>query len=169
MPDQREAGVQSQSGPLSVSESDLYVLVASRYNDFITRELIEGVTSGLKAHGAGDENIELVRVPGAMEIPLAAKWLAQSGRYCAIICLGSVIRGATTHYEVVVNACSAGVSQVGLEFGIPAIFGVLTTENIEQAIERSEMTLGNKGREFAETAIEMVDLKRSIYGRQLRI
>ncbi len=157
-----EAEVTSQPDPLAISGSDVYVLVASRYNDFITRELIEGVKAGLSSHGASEENVQLVRVPGAMEIPLVAKWLAQTGKYSAIICLGSVIRGATTHYEVVVNACSAGVAQVALESGIPTIFGVLTTENIEQAIERSEMTLGNKGCEFAETAIEMVNLKRSI-------
>ncbi|TAN29633.1 MAG: 6,7-dimethyl-8-ribityllumazine synthase [Actinomycetota bacterium] len=157
-----EAEAQAYSGSLKVAENDAYVLVASRYNDFITRELIDGVTNGLKFYGASEKNIELVRVPGAMEIPLAAKWLAATGRYCAIICLGSVIRGATTHYEVVVNACSEGVARVGLESGVPTIFGVLTTENIEQAIERSEMTLGNKGHEFAATAIEMVALKRSI-------
>ena len=157
-----ESEVKSDSGSLAVAKGDIYVLVASRYNEFITRELIDGVTNGLKFYGATEKNIELVRVPGAMEIPLASKWLAASGRYCAIICLGSVIRGATTHYEVVVNACSEGIAQVGLEFGIPAIFGVLTTENIEQAIERSEITLGNKGHEFAATAIEMVALKRSI-------
>lgn len=162
MPGGSEALVDPEPEPLVTGESDTYVLVASRYNDFITKELIEGVIGGLTRHGVLEKNIKIVRVPGAMEIPIAAKWLAESGRYSAIICLGSVIRGATTHYEVVVNACSNGVAQVGLEFGIPTIFGVLTTENIEQAIERSEMTLGNKGREFAETAIEMVSLKRSI-------
>ncbi len=162
MPGRSEALVQPEPEPLVIGESDVYVLVASRYNDFITKELIEGVIGGLKSHGVLEKNIRIVRVPGAMEIPIAAKWLAESGRYSAIICLGSVIRGATTHYEVVVNACSSGVAQVGLEFGIPTIFGVLTTENIEQAIERSEITLGNKGCEFAETAIEMVSLKRSI-------
>lgn len=157
-----ETDVQTESGSPIIGGTDIYALVASRYNDFITKELIEGVTKGLTAHGASEENICLVRVPGAMEIPLAAKWLASTRRYCAIICLGSVIRGSTTHYEVVVNACSAGVAQVGLETGVPTIFGVLTTENIEQAIERSEITLGNKGYEFAVTAIEMVSLKRSI-------
>ena len=162
MPGGSEALVDPEPEPLVTGESDTYVLVASRYNDFITKELIEGVIGGLTRHGVLEKNIKIVRVPGAMEIPIAAKWLAESGRYSAIICLGSVIRGATTHYEVVVNACSNGVAQVGLEFGIPTIFGVLTTENIEQAIERSEMTLGNKGREFAETAMEMVSLKRSI-------
>ncbi len=162
MPGGSEALVDPEPEPLVTGESDTYVLVASRYNDFITKELIEGVIGGLTRHGVLEKNIKIVRVPGAMEIPIAAKWLAESGRYSAISCLGSVIRGATTHYEVVVNACSNGVAQVGLEFGIPTIFGVLTTENIEQAIERSEMTLGNKGREFAETAIEMVSLKRSI-------
>lgn len=164
MPDRSEAGVKSKPEPLVISDSDIFVLVASRYNDFITLELIKGVSDGLEGFGAKEGNIELVRVPGAMEIPLAAKWLAQTGRYSAIICLGSVIRGETTHYEVVVNACSSGVAQVGLEFGIPIVFGVLTTENIEQAIERSEITLGNKGHEFAQTAIEMVNLKRSIEG-----
>ncbi len=140
MPGGSEALVDPEPEPLVTGESDTYVLVASRYNDFITKELIEGVVGGLKFHGIGEKNIQIVRVPGAMEIPIAAKWLAESGKYSAIICLGSVIRGATTHYEVVVNACSNGVAQVGLEFGIPTIFGVLTTENIEQAIERSEMT-----------------------------
>ncbi len=163
MPGQGEADNQLEADLLAIAESDIYAVVASRYNEFITSELIDGVKKGLDSHGASDENVRLFRVPGAMEIPLAAKWLAQTGKYCAIICLGSVIRGATTHYEVVVEACSAGVAQVGLEFGVPTIFGILTTENIDQAIERSEITLGNKGNEFAETAIAMVNLKRSIY------
>ncbi len=163
MPGQGEADNQLEADLLAIAESDIYAVVASRYNEFITSELIDGVKKGLDSHGASDENVRLFRVPGAMEIPLAAKWLAQTGKYCAIICLGSVIRGATTHYEVVVEACSAGVAQVALEFGVPTIFGILTTENIDQAIERSEITLGNKGNEFAETAIAMVNLKRSIY------
>lgn len=144
------------------SAEDSYVLVASRFNDFITQELIEGAIRGLESHGVDPRRIDIVRVPGAMELPLAAKWLAQAGHHSAIICLGAVIRGATTHYEVVINACSAGINQVALEFGIPTIFGVLTTENIEQAIERSEISQGNKGMEFALNAIEMANLKRAI-------
>lgn len=144
------------------STEDAFVLVASRFNDFITKELIDGARAGLVSHGVDPKRIDIVMVPGAMELPVTAKWLAQEGHHNAIICLGAVIRGATTHYEVVINACSTGISQVALEFGIPTIFGVLTTENIEQAIERSDISQGNKGLEFALSAIEMANLKRVI-------
>lgn len=163
MSDFESASFFSQSGTHAVA-GDKFAIVAAKYNEFITAELIDAAVDGLRTHGVGDGDIELYRVPGAMELPLAAKWLAQSGKFVSIICLGSVIRGATTHYEVVVEASSNGISQVALEFGIPTIFGVLTTENIEQGIERSDPRLGNKGLEFALSAIEMANLKRSILG-----
>lgn len=144
--------------------NDAFAVVLAHYNDFITKDLLEGVLAGFSTHGVDDSRIGIFDVPGAMELPLAAKWLANSGRYAAIICLGSVIRGATTHYEVVINTSSTGVNQVALESGVPVIYGVLTTENIEQAIERSEPRLGNKGLEFAVSAIMMANLKRTIIG-----
>ena len=135
-----------------------FCIVAARFNDFITSRLVDGELDALQRHGAAETDIELVKVPGAYEIPLAAKKMAESKKYHAIICLGSVIRGATPHFDVVVNEVSKGAAQVGLETGIPVLFGVLTTENIEQAIERSGTKAGNKGSEVAVAAIEMANL-----------
>lgn len=145
-----------------VTEGHRFALVAARFNNFITQELIDGVMDGLTHHGVPKSEIEIVWVPGALEIPLAAQWIAKLGRVDAIICLGAVIRGATSHYDVVVNSCSSGVARVALDSGIPIIFGVLTTDNIEQAIERSGTNSGNKGYEFAVAAIEMANLRRSL-------
>ena len=119
-------------------------IVASRFNDFIVGRLIDGALDGLKRHDIKDENITLVKVPGAFEIPVAAKKMAMSRKYDAVICLGSVIRGSTSHYDYVCNEVSKGIAQVSLDSGIPVMFGVLTTENIEQAIERSGSKAGNK-------------------------
>lgn len=149
---------------VKASHNDAFAVVIAHYNDFVTMDLLEGAMAGLNTHGVREDLIEVFDVPGAMELPLAAKWLAETGKFAAIVCLGSVIRGATTHYEVVVNSSSAGVNQVALESGIPVIYGVLTTENIEQAIERSEPRLGNKGLEFAVSAIMMANLKHTITG-----
>lgn len=135
-----------------------FVIVASRFNEFITSKLIGGAVDCLKRHEAEDANIELVWVPGAFEIPLACKKLASSGKYDAIIALGAVIRGATSHYDYVCSEVSKGVASVSLEKEIPVAFGVVTTENIEQAIERAGTKAGNKGWDAAMTAIEMANL-----------
>ena len=137
-------------------------IVASRFNDFIVGRLIDGALDGLKRHDIKDENIMLVKVPGAFEIPVAAKKMAMSRKYDAVICLGSVIRGSTSHYDYVCNEVSKGIAQVSLDSGIPVMFGVLTTENIEQAIERSGSKAGNKGTECALGAIEMINVLKNL-------
>lgn len=133
-------------------------IIVARFNSFICDKLLEGALDSLLRSGANDADIDVVRVPGAFEIPLIAKKMATSQKYDAIICLGVVIRGATPHFDVVVNEVSKGSAQVGLDSGVPVIFGVLTTETIEQAIERSGTKAGNKGSEVAVAAIEMADL-----------
>ncbi len=133
-------------------------IVLSRFNSFIVERLLEGALDMLERSGASDKNIDVVRVPGAFETPLAAQKMAKSGRYDAIICLGAVIRGATSHYDLVANEAAKGIAQVGLETGLPVIFGVLTTDTIEQAIERAGSKAGNKGSEAAAVAIEMTNL-----------
>ena len=133
-------------------------IVGARFNEFITSKLISGALDGLKRHEVSEENIDIAWVPGAFEIPLVASKMAQSGRYDAVICLGAVIRGSTSHYDYVCNEVSKGIAQVSLSTGLPVLFGVLTTENIEQAIERAGTKSGNKGYECACGAIEMVNL-----------
>jgi len=137
-------------------------IVVSRYNSFITKRLVEGVMDGLTRHGAADEDITTVYVPGSFEIPLACLKLAQSGRYHAVIAVGAIIRGGTSHFEFVANECAKGIAQAGLQTGVPVIFGVLTAETIEQAIERAGTKLPNRGFEAALTAIEQVNVLRSI-------
>ena len=133
-------------------------IVIARFNYFISEKLLEGALDTLQRSGAQASDIDVVRVPGAFEIPLIAKKLAGSQKYDAIICLGVVIRGATPHFDVVVNEVSKGAAQVGLDTGVPVLFGVLTTETIEQAIERSGTKAGNKGADVAVAAIEMANL-----------
>lgn len=133
-------------------------LVVSRFNSFICDRLVEGAIDALLRHGASREDLQIVRVPGAFEIPMTAKKMAATGRYDALICLGAVIRGATPHFDYVSAEVSKGVASVSLDAGIPVAFGVLTTDNIEQAIERAGSKAGNKGSEAAVTAIEMVNL-----------
>jgi len=133
-------------------------IVVARFNSFISEKLLDGALDTLQRSGADASDIDVVRVPGAFEIPLIAKKLAGSQKYDAIICLGVVIRGATPHFDVVVNEVSKGSAQVGLETGVPVLFGVLTTETIEQAIERSGTKAGNKGADVAVAAIEMANL-----------
>ena len=133
-------------------------IVVARFNEFITSKLLSGALDGLKRHEVYEENIDIAWVPGAFEIPLVASKMAQSGRYDAVICLGAVIRGSTSHYDYVCNEVSKGIAQVSLSTGLPVLFGVLTTENIEQAIERAGTKSGNKGYECACGAIEMVNL-----------
>lgn len=139
-------------------------IVVARFNDLITRSLLQGALDGLRRHGVAEEDIEVVWVPGAFEIPLVARRLAECGRYQAILCLGAVIRGATTHYDLVTGQVAAGVAAVGAATGVPVIFGVLTTETVEQAFERAGTKAGNKGSEYAVSAIEMANLMRAIDG-----
>lgn len=139
-----------------------FAIVVSRFNEFITSKLLGGAIDGLKRHGVNEANIDIVWVPGAFEIPLIAKKLARSNKYNAIITLGAVIRGATSHYDYVCNGVAKGVAKISLDHEIPVIFGILTTENIEQAIERSGTKSGNKGFECAVNAIEMANLINNI-------
>ena len=137
-------------------------IVAARFNEFITSRLLSGALDGLRRHDVEDRNIDVAWVPGAFEIPLAALRMASSGRYDAVICLGAVIRGSTNHYDYVCSEVSKGIAHVSLTSGIPVMFGVLTTENIEQAIERAGSKAGNKGYECAMGAIEMANLMRGM-------
>ena len=137
-------------------------IVVARFNEFITSKLLGGAKDGLVRHDVPEENIDVAWVPGAFEIPLIAKKMAKSGKYDAVICLGAVIRGATSHYDYVCNEGSKGIASVSLESEIPVMFGVVTTENIEQAIERAGTKAGNKGYDCALGAIEMINLVRQI-------
>ncbi|PLX92521.1 MAG: 6,7-dimethyl-8-ribityllumazine synthase [Desulfuromonas sp.] len=137
-------------------------LIVSRFNSFISERLVEGAMDALVRHGADSDTIDLVRVPGAYEIPLAAKKVAQKGGYDGVICLGAVIRGATPHFDYVSAEVSKGIASVSLECGLPIAFGVLTTDTIEQAIERAGTKAGNKGFEAAMSVIEMANLCRSL-------
>ncbi len=145
-----------------VAEGMKVGIVAARFNEFITSKLLSGAVDGLSRHGMEEENIDVAWVPGAFEIPFIATKMADSKKYDAVICLGAVIRGSTSHYDYVCNEVSKGIAQVGLKSGIPVMFGVLTTENIEQAIERAGTKAGNKGFDCAVGAIEMVNLSRQI-------
>ena len=137
-------------------------IVVSRFNDFITGRLLEGAKDTLIRHDVNEDNIDVAFVPGAFEIPLVAKKLASSGNYDAVITLGCVIRGATSHYDYVCNEVAKGVSKVNDQTNVPVIFGILTTESIEQAVERAGTKAGNKGAEAAVSAIEMANLLKSI-------
>ena len=137
-------------------------IVCARFNEFITSKLLGGAQDALARHDVKDEHIDVAWVPGAFEIPLVAQKMARSGKYDAVICLGAVIRGNTSHYDYVCNEVSKGIAQVSLEAGIPVLFGVLTTENIEQAVERSGSKAGNKGTECALAAIEMINVIKNL-------
>ena len=137
-------------------------IVAARFNEFIVSKLVSGALDGLKRHDVKEEDIDIAWVPGAFEIPLIADKMAKSKKYDAVICLGTVIRGATSHYDYVCNEVSKGIAQVSLNTGIPVLFGVVTTENIEQAIERAGTKAGNKGYDCALSAIEMVQLIKEV-------
>ena len=145
-----------------VAEGLKIAIVASRFNEFIVSKLVSGALDGLKRHGVKDGDIELTWVPGAFEIPLLAKKLAASDKYDAIICLGAVIKGATSHYDYVCAEVSKGIASVSLSTEKPVIFGVVTTDNIEQAIERAGTKAGNKGYDAALSAIEMANLLKNI-------
>ena len=139
-----------------------FAIVAGRFNEFIVSKLIGGAKDAFKRHGVNEENIVLAWVPGAFEIPLVAKKLAKTGKYDGIVCLGTVIRGATSHYDYVCGEVSKGIANVSLDTEIPVIFGVVTTENIEQAIERAGTKAGNKGFDAAMAAVEMANLLENI-------
>ncbi len=149
-----EAGLQAKGKKFGI--------IVSRFNDFITGKLVDGALDALTRSGAADDDITILKVPGAFEIPLAAKMMANVGRYDAIICIGAVIRGATTHYDYVCAEVSKGIASVSLDTGIPVMFGILTTETIEQAIERAGSKVGNKGFDVALGAIEMANLSHSL-------
>ncbi|MGO0059672.1 6,7-dimethyl-8-ribityllumazine synthase [Brevibacillus fluminis] len=137
-------------------------IVAGRFNELIVSKLVGGALDALKRHGVADEDVSLAWVPGAFEIPLIARKMAESGKYDAVVTLGAVIRGSTPHFDYVCNECAKGVASISLATGVPTIFGVLTTDNIEQAIERAGTKAGNKGWEAAAAAIEMANLNRQL-------
>jgi len=137
-------------------------IVVSRFNSFISDRLVEGALDALMRHGAEREQLQIVRVPGAFEIPMTAKKMVESGRYDAVICLGAVIRGATPHFDYVSAEVSKGIASVSLDSGVPVTFGVLTTDNLEQAIERAGSKAGNKGADAAISAVEMVNLFKAL-------
>ncbi len=145
-----------------VAKGLTFGIVVSRTNEFITARLLEGALDGLRRHGAEDDQIHVVKVPGSFEIPLAAKRLATTGHYNAIICLGTVIRGATPHFEYIAGEVTKGVAAAALETGVPMAFGILTTDSIEQAVERAGSKEGNKGFDAACSAIEMANLFREL-------
>jgi 6,7-dimethyl-8-ribityllumazine synthase len=149
-------------GKVVAPEGMKAAIVAARFNEIIVNKLLGGAVDGLVRHGVEEENITAAWVPGAFEIPVVAEKLAKSGKYDAVICVGAVIRGDTSHYDYVCNEVSKGIAQVGLSTGIPVLFGVVTTENIEQAISRAGSKAGNKGYDCALSAIEMVNLMRQI-------
>ena len=145
-------------GQLKADPKAKWALVVARFNEFITSKLVGGAVDALVRHGAKDENIDIIWVPGSFEIPVMAKRLAASGKYAAVVCLGAVIRGGTPHFEYIAAEASKGVAQVAMTSEIPVIFGVLTTDTIEQAVERAGTKAGNKGADAAAAAIEMVSL-----------
>lgn len=145
-----------------VAGDEKFCIIIARFNDFIGSKLLDGAIDELKRHGVRDENIDVVKVPGAFEIPVVAQKTAKSGKYNAVITLGAVIKGSTPHFDYVSAEVSKGVASVSLQTGVPVIFGVLTTDNIEQAIERAGTKAGNKGSDAAKTAIEMANLLKTL-------
>jgi 6,7-dimethyl-8-ribityllumazine synthase len=154
-------GIQSVEGALSASGLK-FAIVASRWNDLIVSRLVEGAEATLRRLGASEANILTVRVPGSFEIPVAAKKLAQSGRYDAIICLGAIIRGETPHYDYLAADVTKGISAIALETGVPVAYGIITADTVEQALNRAGVKAGNKGFEAAMTAIEMANLMKEL-------
>lgn len=145
-----------------LAEGQRIAIVAGRFNEIITNKLLGGAVDAFKRHGRNENDIDVAWVPGAFEMPIVAKKMAESGKYDAVICLGAVIRGATAHFDMVANETSKGIAAVGLQTGVPVIFGVLTTDNIEQAVERAGSKAGNKGFEAVTTAIEMTNLMKQL-------
>lgn len=153
--------IQTHEGQLN-AEGRSFALVAARYNEIVSSRLIDGALDCLIRHGAAKEDIELFRVPGSFEIPVTAQKLAGSGKFDAVICLGTVIRGETPHFEFVASEAARGVGKAGMDSGVPVVFGVVTTDTVEQAVDRAGGRTGNRGAEAAESAIEMVDLLHRI-------
>lgn len=149
-------------GQLTTTDKDRFCIIISRFNDFIVSRLLDGAVDELKRHGVSSDNIDVVKVPGAFEIPVVALKCAKSGKYDAVITLGAVIKGSTPHFDYVSAEVSKGVAQASMQTGVPVIFGVLTTDNIEQAIERAGTKAGNKGSDAAKTAIEMANLVKLV-------
>ena len=156
--------IQTLEGDFRITEGTRFAIVASRFNAFIVESLVEGAVDALLRHGAKAEAIQIVKVPGAWELPLTCQQLARRGDVAAIIALGAVIRGATPHFDHVAGQAAKGISQVSLDTGVPIAFGVLTTDTIEQAVERAGTKAGNKGYDSAMVAIEMVQLSRVLSG-----
>ena len=149
-------------GKLVAKENVKIGIVCARFNEFITSKLLGGAMDGLIRHGVKDENVDVAWVPGAFEIPVVAKRMAETGKYDAVLCLGAVIKGSTDHYDYVCAEVSKGIATVSLQTGLPVMFGVLTTDNIEQAIERAGTKAGNKGYDVALSAVEMINLFQNI-------
>ena len=147
---------------LLTTNGERFCIILSRFNDFIGGKLLEGAIDELQRHGVDNEDIDIIRVPGAFEIPVTAKKCAKTGKYAAIITLGAVIKGSTSHYDYVCAEVSKGVASVSLETEVPVIFGVLTTDNLEQAIERAGTKAGNKGADAAKSAIEMANVMKAL-------
>jgi 6,7-dimethyl-8-ribityllumazine synthase len=153
-------------GNLVVAPDQQYALVISRFNEFFTGKLVAGAIDAFKRHGADEDQITEVWVPGAFEIPVVANRLARTGRYSAVICLGCVIRGHTPHFDYVAGQAARGIAQAALQSGVPVVFGVVTTDTLEQAIERAGSKAGNRGSDAAMTAIEMVNLLKAVDGTE---
>jgi len=149
-------------GQLRVEKGDRFAFVASRFNEFIVDRLVGGATDCIVRHGGSEAQVVVIKVPGAFELPLTALTAARSGKYAGVIVLGAVIRGGTPHFDMIAAEVTKGTAQAGLETGLPIVFGVLTTDTIEQAIERAGTKMGNKGWEAAQSLIEMVDLFRAL-------
>ncbi len=145
-----------------LAEGQRIGIVAARFNEFITSKLLGGAIDSFLRHGGDDDHIDVAWVPGAFEVPLVAKKMAESGKYDAVVCLGAVIRGATPHFDMVANEATKGIANVSLQTGVPVIFGILTTDSIEQAVERAGTKAGNKGFDAMTTAVEMVNLLKKI-------
>jgi 6,7-dimethyl-8-ribityllumazine synthase len=152
-------------GKLVAPKEAKFAVVASRFNEFVTSKLLSGALDALKRHGVVEDNVEVVWSPGSFEIPVVARRLAASGRYAAVICLGAVIRGGTEHYQYIASEVAKGVAQAAMQTGLPCIFGVLTCDTIEQAIERAGAKAGNKGADAANAAIEMANLLAQLPGQ----
>ena len=155
-------------GHIRVHAGARFALVASRWNDFIVERLIEGAKDCILRHGGSEEQMDLIRVPGCFELPQAAKLAATSGRYSGVIVLGTVIRGGTPHFDLIAGEVTKGAAQVALDTGLPLAFGVLTTDSVEQAIDRAGAKMGNKGWEAAQSVIEMIDLAHLLSGKKGR-
>jgi 6,7-dimethyl-8-ribityllumazine synthase len=156
--------MRTYEGRLTAAAGQRFAVVASRFNEFFTKQLLDGALAGFRRHGVSDDDLDVVWVPGSFESPLVAKHLAASGRYVAVVCIGAVIRGATAHFDYVAGQAAAGVARAALDTGVPVIFGIITTEDLDQAIDRAGAKAGNKGYDAALTAIEMADLMAQLSG-----